>query len=62
MEAKAGATDVVADTHALANKLVSGAHWTREEVAKVIERLGNGINALGQKIGGVKQAAPVKKG
>jgi hypothetical protein len=34
----------------------------REEVAKGFEALGNAINALGQKIGGSKKAAPADVG
>jgi hypothetical protein len=42
----------------LGDKLASGATWTRDEVAKGFESLGNGINAVGQKIGGTKKASP----
>lgn len=61
-ESKAGAAGVVADTKALGDKLASGATWTREEVAKGFESLGQAINALGQKIGSSKKAAPVHVG
>jgi hypothetical protein len=61
-EAKTGATAVVADTKTLGEKLASGATWTREEVAKGFESLGNAINALGQKIGSSKKAEPVNVG
>lgn len=61
-EAKAGASGAVADTQALGGKLASGATWTRDEVAKGFESLGNAINALGQKIGSSKKAAPVNVG
>ena len=61
-EAKAGATAAVADTKTLGEKLASGATWTREEVAKGFESLGNAINALGQKIGSSKKASPVNVG
>jgi len=37
------------------DKLASGATWTRDEVAKGFESLGNSINALGQKIGSSKK-------
>ena len=55
-EAKSGASTTVADTRALGDKLATGGTWTRVEVAKGFESLGNGINALGQKIGGTKKA------
>jgi hypothetical protein len=55
-EAKAGAAAAVAD------KLASGATWAREEVAKGFESLGHAINALGQKLGSRKKAAPVDVG
>ncbi|HQR20594.1 MAG TPA: hypothetical protein PLE54_09755 [Burkholderiaceae bacterium] len=57
-EATAGATATVAEAQAVGDKLVSGASWTRDEVAKGFESLGNGINAVGQKIGGTKKASP----
>jgi hypothetical protein len=57
-EAKAGASATVANTRALGDKLAAGGAWTRDEVTKGFESLGNGINALGQKIGGTKKAAP----
>ena len=50
------------DTRALGDKLASGATWTRDEVAKALEALGNGINALGQNIGGIKKASPLAPG
>lgn len=56
-EAATGASLAVADTRALGEKLASGATWTRDEIGKGFESLGNGINALGQKIGGTKVAA-----
>ncbi len=61
-EAKTGAAAAVAETKALGAKLASGATWTREELAKGFESLGNAINALGQKIGSSKKAAPVNVG
>lgn len=61
-EAGAGASAVVADTRALGDKLASGATWTRDEVAKGFESLGNAINTLGQKIDSTKKAAPVTVG
>ena len=54
-EAKAGTSAVVAGTRALGDKLASGATWTRDEVGKGFESLGNSINALGQKIGSSKK-------
>jgi hypothetical protein len=57
-EAKAGASATVADTRALGDRLVAGGAWTRDEIAKGFESLGNGINALGQKIGSTKKASP----
>ncbi len=61
-EAQAGASATVADTRALSDKLASGATWTRDEVAKGFQSLGNGINALGQKIDGTKKASPFDVG
>ncbi|MEO8340259.1 MAG: hypothetical protein ABI604_11165 [Nitrospirota bacterium] len=61
-EAKMGATAAVADTKTLGDKLASGAIWTREEVGKGFESLGNAINVLGQKIGGNEKAKPVHVG
>jgi len=57
-EAKAGASATVADTRALGDKLAAGGTWTRDEITEGFELLGNGINALGQKIGGTKKASP----
>jgi hypothetical protein len=57
-EAKAGASATVADTRALGDKLAAGGTWTRDEITEGFESLGNGINALGQKIGGTKKASP----
>jgi hypothetical protein len=62
VEAKASAAAAVADTKALGDKLAFGAAWTREEVAKGFEALGNAINALGQKIGSEKKAGLVDVG
>ena len=61
-EAKAGASATVADTRALGDKLAAGGTWTRDEVAEGFESLGNGINALGQKIGGTRKASPFDVG
>ena len=61
-EAKAGASATAAETLALGGKLASGAIWTRDAVAKGFKSLGNGINALGRKIGGTKTVAPIKIG
>jgi hypothetical protein len=49
-EAKAGASSTVADTRALGDKLASGGTWTRDEVVKGLEALGNSIDELGRKI------------
>jgi hypothetical protein len=57
-EAKAGASATVADTRALGDKLAAGGAWTRDEINKGFESLGNGINALGQKSGSTKKASP----
>jgi hypothetical protein len=61
-EAKAGASATVADTRALGDKLAVGGIWTRDEVAKGFESLGNGINTLGEKIGNTKKASPFDVG
>jgi hypothetical protein len=61
-EAKAAASVTVADTRALGDKLASGAHWTREEVANGLESLGNGIDEVGRKIAGTNTAAPATSG
>lgn len=57
-EAKAGASATVADTRALGDKLAAGGTWTRDEITEGFESLGNGINALGRKIGRTKKASP----
>jgi hypothetical protein len=49
-QARAGASATVADTRALGDKLSSGAEWTRDEVAKGMVKLGNGIEEMGRKI------------
>ena len=61
-EAKAGASATVADMRVLGDKLASGATWTRDEVAKGFESLGNSINALGRKIGSTKKTSPFDAG
>ena len=61
-EAKAGASATVADTRALGDKLAAGVTWTRDEVVKGFDSLGNGITALGQKIGNNKKASPFDVG
>ncbi len=61
-ETKAGTSAVVADTRALGGKLSSGAAWTRDEVGKGFESLGNALNELAHKIGAKQQATPVKLG
>ncbi|MBK9609306.1 MAG: hypothetical protein IPO58_23910 [Betaproteobacteria bacterium] len=57
-EAKAGASATVTDTRALGDKLAAGGTWTRDEITAGFESLGNGINALGRKIGRTKKASP----
>lgn len=57
-EAKAGVAGTVSETRALGDKLASGAAWTRDEVSRGFESLGNGINALGQKLGVTMKASP----
>lgn len=49
-EAKAGASATVAEARALGDKLASGSAWTRDEVVKGIEALGQSIDELGRKI------------
>lgn len=61
-KAKANASATVAATRALGDKLASGANWTRDEVAKGFEALGDSINALGQEIGTTQKAAAVNPG
>jgi hypothetical protein len=56
-KAKAGSSAVAAETRALGDKLEFGATWTRDEVAKGFESLGNAINAVGQQVGGTRTAA-----
>ena len=53
---------MAAETRALGDNLAFGATWTRDEVAKGFESLGNAINAVGQKIGGTKKASPFDVG
>lgn len=60
--AKAGSSKTVAGTRLLGDKLAFGAAWTHEEVAKGFTSLGEGINALGQKIAGSKKAPTVNVG
>ena len=61
-EESADVSATVADVRALGDKLVSGATWTRDEVAKGFESLGSSINALDQKIGSTKKASPLNVG
>jgi hypothetical protein len=61
-EEKADASATVADIRALGDKLAVGGAWTRDEVAKGFESLGNGINVLGQKIGNTRKASPFDVG
>ena len=62
-EATSDASAVVADTRALGDKIATGVTVAREDIGKGFESLGNGINALGQKIASTKKAqsfAPAK--
>ena len=61
-QAKSGASATVAETRALGDKLASGANWTRDEVAKGFQSLSQGINALGEKIGGSRKASSYSAG
>ena len=61
-EAKTGTSATVADTRALGDKLAAGGAWTRDEVARGFESLGNDIDALGQKIGATGKASPFRAG
>jgi len=61
-KAQAAAAVTVSETRALGDKLASGANWTRDEVAKGFEALGNGINGLGREIGNTGNAAPIRPG
>ena len=58
-QAKAAASATLADARALGDKLVSGAAFTRDEVVKGIEALGNGVDKLGRGAAGTKTAAPL---
>jgi uncharacterized membrane protein YdfJ with MMPL/SSD domain len=58
-EAKNAASTVVDGTRAVGDKLVSGAKWTRDEVAKGFESLGNALDRLGHDIGANTKAAPL---
>lgn len=60
--AKASASAAVADTRALGDKLASGGTWTRDEVAKGLESLGNALNELGHTIGAKQRAKPMESG
>jgi len=55
-EAAVGASGTVKATRNLGDKLVAGSNWTRDEVSKGFESLGNSIRALGNKLGRVKKA------
>jgi len=59
-EAKAGALTTVAGLRALRARLVSGAAYTRDELDKGFTSVDHGIGELYAKIGGTKEAAPVK--
>ncbi|MDD3816207.1 MAG: hypothetical protein PHZ02_16365 [Desulfocapsaceae bacterium] len=49
-DAKAGVSATVTGTRILGDKLTSGLTWTRDEVAKGFEKLGNSLVELGHKI------------
>jgi hypothetical protein len=61
-KAASGAAASVAATRALGHALASGGAWTRNEVGKSFESLGESINALGKSIAGAKQASPIDVG
>lgn len=61
-DAKAFASSTVTDTRALGDKLASGATWTRDEIVRGFDSLGNSINELGKKIAGTKRAPPIALG
>lgn len=56
-EMKAGASTTAADARVVGDKLVSGVTWTRHEIACAFDTLGNGVNAVGKKIGDARKAA-----
>ncbi len=60
--AKSDISTTAADVRVLGDKLAAGGAWTRDEVAKGFETLGNDINALGTKIGGTSKASPFSIG
>ncbi len=60
--AKSDISTTAADVRLLGDKLAGGSAWTRDEVAKGFESLGNDINALGPKIGGTRKASPFDVG
>lgn len=55
-EIEAGATATAANTRLMGDKITAGAAWTRNEIAKTLESLGDSINTLGKRIGGTKKA------
>jgi hypothetical protein len=57
--AKLGVSATVTDIRALGDKLVAGGAWTRDEVAKGFESLGNGINATGKHVDSARTALPI---
>jgi hypothetical protein len=61
-EVKASASTTAADTRRLGDKLSSSATWTRDEVAKGFDALGNGIDAVGHRIGHAWKASPFDVG
>jgi len=61
-EVKASASTTAADTRRLGDKLAFSATWTRDEVAKGFDALGNGIDAVGHEIGDARKASPFDVG
>jgi hypothetical protein len=61
-EAKAAAASAADDARAIGEKLASGGVWTRNEVAKGFESLGNALNKLGHAVGSNSTASPFDVG
>lgn len=61
-EAKAAVSASAAEARAVGDKLASGGVWTKDEIAKAFEALGNGLNKLGQSIGSKSKASPFDVG
>jgi hypothetical protein len=60
--AKSDISTTATDLRVLGDKLAGGGAWTRDEVARGFESLGDDINALGPRIGGTGKASPVDVG